>query len=494
MNNLLQKFKQELRGKKEKDELDFLITQKDIEEAKKICATFFKDQDGKPIQLTTSQAKIFHLITKKPFWHNQVIAFTRFGKSFTTALAVLTRLITFPEKWAIVAPTDKQAKIIMGYIIEHLFDHEYILSCFQTEPGENLDKIRRARTKSRIVFRLPDGKYSEVFVLSAQEKQKQNPIDALLGFGAPNIVLDESSLIDDVKYAAILRMLGDSPNPFLIELGNPLRKNHFYRTFQNENVFKLIIDYKVGLKEGRITKEQVELMKLEPFFDVFYECKFPKESEIFKREWLHYVSEDFRFNPSDYQMFAIGTDLAISEKSSADYNAYVVVGLLKSVSPKMIVLSSMRMKGTMNEFLEMVWKVYNLYSRFAPTILGVENSATQKMFAEEFSRRYLVAPFLVNRVTDKLTRFYGVQPYFQTNIVFFNRGNNDLIEELLSYPSEHDDMIDALEMAISLLKDYVNFSDKIKSEEETQTKKSFYQQKIEQLGLEEGSEKVKIWI
>ena len=93
--------------------------------------------DGEPLILSPSQLEIFEDIYYKKHSLNITIAFTRFGKSLTTALAVLTRCLFYPEKWAIIAPTEKQAKIIMNYIIDHLFDNEFI-------------KIGRASCRERV--------------------------------------------------------------------------------------------------------------------------------------------------------------------------------------------------------------------------------------------------------------------------------------------------------------------------------------------------------
>ena len=74
---------------------------------------------------------------------------TRYGKSLVVALAVLTRVATFPEKWAIVAPSEKKAKIIMGYIIDHIFDNEYTRRQFLIGENESEERIRRERQKHR---------------------------------------------------------------------------------------------------------------------------------------------------------------------------------------------------------------------------------------------------------------------------------------------------------------------------------------------------------
>ncbi len=51
-------------------------------------------------------------------------------------MAVLTRVATYPEKWAIVAGNKDKAGIIMSAIIRHIFDNEYTKSKFVMAKGE----------------------------------------------------------------------------------------------------------------------------------------------------------------------------------------------------------------------------------------------------------------------------------------------------------------------------------------------------------------------
>jgi len=412
--------------------------------------------NGEPLLLSPSQIEIFENIFYKKYPLNIVIAFTRFGKSLTTALAVLTRCLFYPEKWAIIAPTEKQAKIIMNYIIEHLFDNEFIISKLQVEEGESLEKLRRERSKKRITLKVYNqNDYSEIYILSAHST-KEDPLKGLLGFGAENIILDESALIDDKVYVGILRMLGDSKKPFLFELGNPVKRNHFYEAFQNLKYHKIIVDYKKGLEEGRITQEQVDLMRDKPYFDVLYECKFPESYGVIvnKAEQLIFTNK----GAADCDLFAIGTDLAVSEKEEADYSAIVVTGRLKGTN-KMIVISSKFGRWGMNEMINLIKSDFDFYKRYGIILIGVEDVAYQREFGKELERRYLLSPTYVRRTTDKRSRLLMLNPYFVNHqIEFFGDKNKfeDLLDQLLNFETvEHDDLADAFEMSISLMKEYL---------------------------------------
>jgi len=422
----------------------------------KFVSSFYKNVDGSSLVLTPTQVELFENIFYKTHPLNITIAFTRYGKSLTTALAVLTRCLFYPEKWAIIAPTEKQAKIIMNYIIEHLFDNEFISPKLQLEAGESLERLRRERSKKRLTFKIfESNQVSEIYILSAHST-KEDPLKGLLGFGAENIVLDESALIDDKVYVGILRMLGDSKEPFLFELGNPIKRNHFFDSYNNPKYHKIVIDYQKGLEEGRITQEQVDLMRDKPYFDVLYECKFPESYGVIvnKEEQLIFTNK----GAADCDLFAIGTDLAVSEKEEADYSAIVVTGRLKGTN-KMIVISSKFGRWGMNEMINLIKSDFDFYKRYGIILIGVEDVAYQREFGKELERRYLLSPTYVKRTTDKRSRLLMLNPYFVNHqIEFFGDKTKfeDLLDQLINFETvEHDDLADAFEMSISLIKDYL---------------------------------------
>lgn len=250
------------------------------EQIKKLCASRYKDYTGEPFQLTDGQSEIFEIIAKRKYPRVHCVTYTQYGKSDTVSMAVLTRVTTFPEKWALVAPSNKKAKIIMGNIISHTFDNEYTMSMFEVDKGESIDKIRRERSKERMTFRHPNKMLGEVFTLSSEGKRTNDLLDALMGFGAPNVVVDESSLIDDVQYAGIFRMLGGHKDNFLFEIGNAMRRNHFYKASLDPKYYHINIDCQQGIREGRITEDFINEMKTKALFPQLYENKFPPQDAV----------------------------------------------------------------------------------------------------------------------------------------------------------------------------------------------------------------------
>jgi hypothetical protein len=154
-----------------------------------LVRALYKNDYGQPFEMTPGQVEIFSAIFFKqgPGGENRIHikTFTQFGKSDVVAMAILTRACTFPEKWSIVAPSQSKARIIMGYVIKHLFENEYTLNRFKIDPGENIDAVRRERSKNRMTFDTGDNQMGEIFILSAESRLKQTEDvgNSLMGFG-----------------------------------------------------------------------------------------------------------------------------------------------------------------------------------------------------------------------------------------------------------------------------------------------------------------------
>lgn len=266
-----------------------------LTDTQRLVQSFYKDEKGEPILLTPGQDELFTAIAKKTHPRLHFMHHTRYGKSMTTGLAVLTRATTYPEKWGILAGTRDKAKVIMDHVISHIFDNDYTRERFMPEKGESVSDIRRYKNKSRLTFIMDKkgvdpvtGKeitlYSEVFIGTAKEA---------LGFGAPNIVLDEASLIEDNDFSLVLRMLGDNPyENFMVKIGNPFNRNHFLDSWHDPHYKKYVVDCYRSLEEGRITQETIDENKKYSFFKILYECMFPSASEVDESGWMYLLKDE----------------------------------------------------------------------------------------------------------------------------------------------------------------------------------------------------------
>lgn len=228
--------------------------------------------------MTDTQARIFKAIYEPLITRAAIKTPTQFGKSDTTALACLLILCERKEKIAIVAPKKLQAGIIMNDLINHLFDHPEITAQLDMATDQkSLARLRTERSKNRLTFR----KGGEIYIITADAKTMKEEGNALMGFGATIVIADESSLIPDKIYTKILRMVGGKKTGKIVKLGNPFYRNHFYRSFYDSRYYKVSIDWRVAVAEGRFTLDFIEETREnsdEEDFKILYETEFPDRS------------------------------------------------------------------------------------------------------------------------------------------------------------------------------------------------------------------------
>jgi len=262
-----------------------------------LVRSLYKTDVGQPFPLVPSQVTLFDCVAKRKAPDGKrnvhIITYTQFGKSDVLAMALTTRASTMPEKWYIVSGSEAKCDIIMGYVRKHIGENEYTKSAFEAT-GESWDRLRQEKSKKHITFKITSDKFGEIEAVPLNESIKTDPTKAIekaMGKGSANIVFDESSLVSDDKYAGVVRMIGGHKDYFMAEIGNPFYRNHFYRTSTDPLYYRLVIDYHTGLKEGRITQEQIDRAKKLPFFSVMYECKFPDEGMADAQDWIPLLTQ-----------------------------------------------------------------------------------------------------------------------------------------------------------------------------------------------------------
>ncbi len=424
--------------------------------------------NGKPLVMTSTQAEIFNIIFKKKNQRNFLGAYTQYGKTLITALAILTRINIYPEKWVIVAPDTKRAKIMIGYIVDHIFDNPLTSQQFEITKEESAERIRRERSKNRLTFKLDNG-VSEVYIISAQVRFKEGVGETLMGFGAQNVIEEEASLIPNVIHGKVMRMLGGYKNNFLLKIGNTFNNNHFKESSKDPKYTHLIIDYMTGIQEGRITQSFIDEMEKtlsQRDFDILYNCVFPTTAGLI--DWKPEYERIKKLDLKDIQILTIGTDMAISEKETADYSSIDVAVMGKD--GKIYNLKSEKGRWNFNEFLERIVSTYKFFCSYSIPIVGIEDVAYQRVAQQELARRYGLVAKLITRTRDKRSRLMTLQPYFENGQIYFVDEQIELFNQLRNFgQTEHDDLVDSFEMAVSLIKNYFLLQ---KKEEEPDTIKS----------------------
>lgn len=276
--------------------------------AKALVRKYFLDDYNKPFELTDGQADIFNTIFARTHNRVNIIASTQYGKSDTISMAVLLRTRVFNESFAIVAGSKDKAQIIMSRVLQHAFDHPFFFKELELDANMPLDRLRRERSRDNITF-MSGG---SIKTFSADTKNPKALDSALTGFGSPNIIEDEASIINDPAQAMIMRMLGGHRDNFLVKIGNPFRRNHFYRSSINSKYHQIKIDYHQALAEGRYSQSFIDEMRGEPFFNVLYECKFPDETEVLEGGYRRLLISEYIENAFiDYEPSIESDDVPI---------------------------------------------------------------------------------------------------------------------------------------------------------------------------------------
>jgi hypothetical protein len=256
----------------------------------------FKNDYGEPFDMTLGQTGLFRAIYEKQYPRVQFDCYTQYGKSDITAMAVLLRASTFPEKWIILGATKDKASIIMEKLIKHIFENDYTLGKFQVTPDETLASIRLNKAKDHISFKVQDDLFGEVKTLSADARRKtEDAGDILIGHGGQNLIEDDAALIPDRIHGKALRMLGGHKENFLLKITNSFGHNHAYRSRNDPTFIKHVIDYKQGLSEGRLTDEFIREMRAtldSVMFGVLYECVYPPTGMMEDGGWMILLTEE----------------------------------------------------------------------------------------------------------------------------------------------------------------------------------------------------------
>lgn len=174
------------------------------------------------------------------------------------------------------------------------------------------------------------------------------------------------------------------------------------------------------------------------------------EVAVFKSSWLKY------YNPSEVDLSKLtifgALDPAISEKESADYSVFCTIGIDKD--GKIYVLDVDRQRRSIGEQIKTVLNKYQFYKHEK---VGIETVAFQRVIKSELDRisqekRLYVPTTELKADKDKYRRIAALQPYFENGVVFLRDNQDALIDELLQFPQgKHDDAVDALAYAISLI-------------------------------------------
>lgn len=270
------------------------------------------------------------------------------------------------------------------------------------------------------------------------------------------LILDEASRIPDDFYGAVRPMLAVSGGRIIL-LSTPFGEQGFFfdTWIKSEGWQKFEIPWTLC---KRISPEFIEEERRErsgAWVAQEYECKFIAAGATrIRREWLKY--EDHApagFHPGNlspgYQI-AMGVDLAISEKATADYTAACILG--RDTDGNLHVLDIDRTRASFSEQIKFIKR---LADKWQPSIVGVEDVQYQKVMVQQISAQTSLNVRGIRPDRDKVSRFAPLEGRYELGQIYHVRDLDQAFEsELLSFPmGAHDDMVDAMSIAFAALDD-----------------------------------------
>jgi predicted phage terminase large subunit-like protein len=173
----------------------------------------------------------------------------------------------------------------------------------------------------------------------------------------------------------------------------------------------------------------------------------PKTNVVVRKEWIQYYDE-LPGPDSRYRYTGTGVDLAISEKTSADYTA-MVSGRIYSYDKNMKIYI---LPNPINERMDFPTTVQRAKMLFCTlkTRLYVEDVGYQRSASQQLRAEGIYAEEVPTHGQDKESRLRLTTALIQSGRILFPKDAcKELITQLLGFGTEkHDDLVDAFSILI----------------------------------------------
>lgn len=345
------------------------------------------------------------------------------GKSTTTAILALYEAITLPKSVIVLdSPSLRQSTELMLKFSEFL---------------SSVDQNVKLDSDTKLSVRFANG--SRVLALPGSEK-------TIRGISAVTLlILDEAAGIPDDLYGAVRPMLAVSKGRLVLMSTPRGERGFFYDTWTKSDGWeKIEVPWHDCPRIDPAFIEEERRERSGAWVAQEYECKFIAAGATrVRREWLQY--ED---HPPAGLQIAMGVDLAISEKATADYTAACVLG--RDSAGNLHVLEVARTRASFSQQIEFIKQ---LAAKWQPSVVGIEDVQYQKVMVQQISAQTSLNVRGIRPDRDKVSRFAPLEGRYELGQVFHVRGLDQAFEsELLGFPmGAHDDMVDAMSIAFAAL-------------------------------------------
>jgi len=250
-------------------------------------------------------------------------ATTRAGKSYALAMGAVLYAVFRPNtRIGIVAPSYPKAKIIMDYISQFLLTNDSFLDEIEVDMAgkTRLEGLKKEVSRKRITF--VNGSSIELHTVDLAKKGL-----GIMGRGYNITIIEEVAEISREAYGKIYRMLLESEDAKILEIGNPWNLEQFYDHHNDPEWFKIHISADDCVREGRVTQEAVDdqrrnLTEMEA--RILLDAEFPMDIEdaIFLHE--PHITNAIRVKElPEFESVGIGVDVA---RGGGDWTVITVLG------------------------------------------------------------------------------------------------------------------------------------------------------------------------
>lgn len=346
------------------------------------------------------------------------------GKSSTAAILALWEAIHKPRSTIVLdSPSLRQSQELMLKFAEFL---------------DMVDKNVKLDSDTKLSVRFANG--SRVLALPGSEK-------TIRGISAVTLlILDEAAAIPDELYGAVRPMLAVSRGRLVLMSTPRGEQGFFFDTWAKSKGWeKIEVPWQQCPRIDPAFIEEERLERGNAWVAQEYECQFIGAGATrIQRAWLKY--EDHA--PLQDLKIALGVDLAISEKATADYTAACVLG--RDATGNLHVLEVARTRASFSQQIEFIKQ---LAAKWQPAIVGIEDVQYQKAMVQQISAQTSLNVRGIRPDRDKVSRFAPLEGRYELGQVWHVRGLDPAFEsELLSFPKgTHDDFEDAMSIAFAVL-------------------------------------------
>lgn len=440
-----------------------------INTTKKSHLWFFNTYFSHYVQFKTAdfQKEIFQLTEDNNKLFVVIVAFRGSAKStiMTFSYPIWAMVGDLKKKFIIlISQTQQQARLILSNIKSELETNELLKSDFGPF-GEDNDEWR---ANSLVI-----SKYgTRITAISSGES-----IRGLRHFqNRPDLIIcDDVEDLDSVKtregrtkahqwLTGDVIPAGDQKTKYVV-IGNLLHEDSLMMKLKssilNNKLDGIYREYPL-IKDGKIlwtgkypTINEVEKNKLKVASESSWQREFmlniiSDEDRVVHPEWIHYYDEI----PIDEKLrFVItGVDLAISEKSTADYTAMVSGNVYNFRKDKKIYIlpNPINKRLSFPDAIEEAKSLSRALGNGTPTKVLVEEVAYQTAFIQQLQVENIPAEGVKLMGSDKRARLSLTTNLIRNgNILFPRIGAERLIEQLTGFGIEkHDDLADAFSILV----------------------------------------------